>query len=145
MSMVPMSVPPGVVTVDGPELHADLRALVDAGNFAAVSTLLPGGQPQTQVTWVDVDTEHLLINTLPFTQKFRNARRDGRVTVLVWDQHDAEQYVEVRGRVVDIVTGGAAVEHAEQLARRYLGGPYLGPRQRVVLRIQPLRQVIRHR
>src|SRR5438876_8790758 len=133
----PVDLPPGITVANGPELHEDVRTLARAGNFAAVTMLLRDGQPQTQVTWVDVDSTHLLINTLPFTQKYCNSQRDRRITVLVWDRHDPEHYVEVRGLVDDAVVGQAAVEHADLLARRYLGGPYRGPMQRVVLRIQP--------
>jgi PPOX class probable F420-dependent enzyme len=138
-----MNLPPGVTVVDGPQLHADVRALAQAANFAAVTTLLRDGQPQTQVTWVDVDSTHVLINTLPFTLKYRNSQRDPRITVLVWDRQDPEHYVEVRGHVAETVRGPAAVEHADLLARRYLGTPYRGPTQRVVLRVQPSRQVVR--
>jgi PPOX class probable F420-dependent enzyme len=132
-----------VIAVDGPELHEEVRLLARAANFAAVTTQLPNGQAQTQVTWVDADGDHLLVNTLPFTQKYRNARRDPRVTVMVWDRQDPERYAEVRGRVVETVTGEAALQHADRLARRYLGSPYRGPAQRVVLRVAPVRQILR--
>lgn len=139
----PMNLPPGVTVMDGPELHEDVRALAKSANFAAVTTLLADGQPQTQITWVDVDSSHLLINTLPFTQKYRNSQRDRRITVLVWDRQDPEHYVEVRGHVDETVGGQAAVDHADLLAKRYLGTPYRGPTQRVVLRVEPSRQVVR--
>jgi PPOX class probable F420-dependent enzyme len=107
---------PGVVAIDGAELHKDVRALAQQPNFAAVSTLLRGGEPQTQLTWIDADSRHLLVNTLPFTQKFRNASRDPRITVLVIDRNDPEYYAEVRGRVVEITQGQAALEHVDRLA-----------------------------
>lgn len=66
------------------------------------------------------------------------------MTVLVLDRSDPDHYAEVRGRVVDTVGGQAAVDHADRLAHRYSGGPYRGPKERVVLRIQPFRQVIGH-
>ena len=134
---------PGVVATDGAEVSEEVRALAQQPNFAAVSTLLRGGQPQTQLTWIDADTHHLLVNTLPFTQKYRNALRDPRVTVLVIDRNDPEHYAEVRGRVIEITDGPAAVEHADGLARAYTGTPYRGPTQRVILRIEPVRQIIR--
>lgn len=31
-----------------------VRALDQGKNFAALTTLLPGGQPQTRVMWVDI-------------------------------------------------------------------------------------------
>jgi PPOX class probable F420-dependent enzyme len=134
---------PGIRAVDGPQLLAEVQSLARAANFAAVTTLLPGGQPQTQITWVDADGDHLLVNTVPFSQKYRNIRRDPRVTVLIWDREDPERYAEVRGRVLSLVTGSAAVEHVDRLAHRYLGGSYRGPAQRVVLRIEPIRQLVR--
>jgi PPOX class probable F420-dependent enzyme len=139
----PKNLPPGVTVVDGTELHEDVRVLAHAANFAAVTTLLHDGRPQTQMTWVDVDDTHLLINTLPFTQKYRNSQRDQRITVLIWDRQDPEHYVEVRGHVDETVGGQAAVDHADRLAKRYVGMPYRGPTQRVVLRVQPSRQVVR--
>jgi hypothetical protein len=52
------------------------------------------------------------------------------------------RYVQVRGRVVSIVTEGGA-EHIEMLAQRYLGKPYpwYGGRQqvRVIVAIAPER------
>jgi len=134
---------PGVVAINGAELHDDVRALARQPNFAAVSTLLSGGQPQTQLTWIDADSRHLLVNTLPFTQKYRNASRDPRVTVLVIDRNDPEHYAEIRGRVVEVTAGQVAVEHADRLARRYSGTEYRGPSQRVVLRVEPVRQIMR--
>jgi len=112
-------------------------------NHAAVTTLLPSGQPQTQLTWIDANGTHLLVNTRPSTQKFRNIQRDPRITILIWDQRDPEFYAEVRGWVVETVSGRTAIEHADLLAHRYLGGPYRGPTRRIILCIEPVRQLIR--
>ena len=43
-------------------LDAAARELAQGKNFAAPTTLLPGGQPSTQVMWVDADDDHILIN-----------------------------------------------------------------------------------
>jgi len=63
--------------------------------------------------------------------------------VLVIDRTDPEHYAEVRGRVVAMVTGQPALDHADRLSRRYSGEPYRGPMERVVMRIRSFRQVIR--
>ena len=114
-------------------------------NFAALTTLLPGGHPQTQVMWVDANEQHLLINTEVHRQKFRNVERDPRVTVTIWDKEDPYRFVEVRGEVVEKVKGMEAREHIDELSHKYRGKPYQTPirSQRVVLRIAPSRQVIR--
>ena len=49
------------------------------------STLLPSGQIQTHVVWVDCDDDHIVINTEVALRKFKNVQADPRVTVTVWD------------------------------------------------------------
>jgi general stress protein 26 len=65
-------------------------------------------RPLTHVMWADCDDEHLLTNTGRHRQKARNVRRDPRVTVTIWDATDPYRYVEVRGEVVETVTGPEA-------------------------------------
>ena len=130
---------------NGRELHPMVLELARGQNFAALTTLLPGGHPQTQVMWVDADGEHLLVNTEVHRQKFRNVERDPRVTLMIWDKDDPYSFVEVRGEVVGKVKGPKAREHIDELSHKYHGRPYGTPirSERVVLRIVPLRQVIR--
>ena len=131
--------------INGEEFHPMVLELARGQNFAALTTLLPGGHPQTQVMWVDVNEQHLLINTEVHRQKFRNVERDPRVTVTIWDKEDPYRFVEVRGEVVEKVKGMEAREHIDELSHKYRGKPYQTPirSQRVVLRIAPSRQVIR--
>ena len=131
--------------VDGHEVHPMVLELARGQNFAALTTLLPGGHPQTQVMWVDANEQHLLINTELHRQKFRNVERDARVTVTIWDMEDPYRFVEVRGEVVEKVKGQEAREHIDELSHKYRGKPYQTQIQseRVVLRIVPSRQVVR--
>jgi len=119
-------------------LDEQVRTFATGRNFAALTTLFEDGQPQTQVMWVDADDDHVLINTEVDRQKHRNVQRDPRVTVLVWDHEDPYRYVEVRGRVVEQVTGPQAREHIDACSRRYTGHDYpeesIGT-ERVILRI----------
>ena len=126
-------------------LHPKVVELAREENFAALTTLLPDGHPQTQVMWVDADDEHLLINTEVHRQKFKNVQRDPRVTLTIWDSEDPYRFVEVRGEVVGITRGPEAREHIDKLSHKYHGRPY-GTKirsERVILRISPFRQVIR--
>ena len=131
--------------VDGQEVHPRVLELARGQNFAALTTLLPDGHPQTQVMWVDADEQHLLVNTEVHRQKFRNVERDPRVTVTIWDMEDPYLFVEVRGEVVEKVKGQEAREHIDELSHKYRGRPYQTQIQseRVMLRIAPSRQVIR--
>jgi PPOX class probable F420-dependent enzyme len=130
---------------DSQEIHPMVLELAHGQNFAALTTLLPGGHPQTQVMWVDANEQHLLVNTEVHRQKFRNIERDPRVTVTIWDTEDPYRFVEVRGEVVEKVKGQEAREHIDELSHKYRGKPYQTQIQseRVVLRIVPLRQVVR--
>jgi PPOX class probable F420-dependent enzyme len=130
---------------NGHELHAMVLELARGQNFAALTSLLPNGHPQTQVMWVDADDQRLLINTEVHRQKFRNVERDPRVTVMIWDKEDPYRFVEVRGEVVEKVKGPEARKHIDELSQKYRGRPYQTRirSERVILRIAPLRQVIR--
>lgn len=122
------------------DLPDDLLALLREPSTCYVTTLMPDGSPQLTQTWVDTDGTHILINTVETHQKTRNVRRDPRVAVAISDPQKPSRYHEVRGRVVRTSTEGAA-EHIDQLAQRYLGGPYprFGGRDqvRVILTIEP--------
>jgi PPOX class probable F420-dependent enzyme len=126
-------------------LHPKVIELASGENFAALTTLLPDGHPQTQVMWVDADGDHLLINTEVHRQKFRNVERDPRVTLTIWDKEDPYTFVEVRGEVVEKAKGPEARRHIDELSHKYHGKPYGTPirSERVMLRIASLRQVIR--
>jgi PPOX class probable F420-dependent enzyme len=118
-------------------LDTDLTAFATGKNFAALTTLMPDGQPQTQLMWVHADDDHLLINTEVGRQKFRNVEADPRVTVTVFDAANPYRYVEARGRVVGKVEGDEARANIDELSEKYTGGPYANPigTDRVVLKI----------
>ncbi|MET7946364.1 PPOX class F420-dependent oxidoreductase [Micromonospora sp. NPDC005324] len=122
------------------DLPDDLLTLLREPSTCFVTTLMPDGSPQLTQTWVDTDGKHILINTVETHQKTRNVRRDPRVAVAISDPQKPGRYHEVRGRVVRTSTEGAA-EHIDQLAQRYLGGPYpwFGGRDqiRIILTIEP--------
>lgn len=122
-------------------LHGVVTRLTKNPNLAAVTTLMPDGTPQSQFTWIDSDGEHLLVNTEPQRQRFKNIERDPRITVLVLGENPWD-WVEVRGRVVETVDGQEARDHIDELSRRYMNQDYqnpIGPHGRVILEITPYR------
>jgi len=118
-------------------IDADLKTMAQAKNFAALTTLMPDGQPQTQLMWVHADDDHVIINTETGRQKFANITVDPRVTVTVFDATNPYRYVEARGRVAETVTGDEARAGIEQLAQKFTGADYANPigTERVILRI----------
>ncbi|MDP9069457.1 MAG: PPOX class F420-dependent oxidoreductase [Actinomycetota bacterium] len=120
-----------------------IRKLAQQDNFGSITTLMRDGSPATHVMWVDADHEHILINTETGRAKFRNVQRDPRVSVVVWNKDNPYEYAEVRGRVVETVTGDEARRHIDDLSVKYTGKPY-DPNaiqtERVILKIVPERQ-----
>ena len=115
-------------------LDDDLKTLAQAKNFAALTTLMPGGQPQTQIMWVHATDDQVVINTQLDRQKYRNVVADPRVTVTVFDAENPYRYVEARGRVARTQDGAAAAASIDELSRKYTGGDYgMGPTDRRVI------------
>ena len=101
-------------------LSDDVKKLIDRPNFAHLATLMPDGQPQALLTWIDTDGEQLLVNTEPQRQRARNVARDSGITVLIQGPTPWE-WAEVRGRVMDLGCGPGQVA-------RYLFGLDYPPR-----------------
>lgn len=121
-------------------LDEDVVRLAKGKNLATVVTLMPDGQPQALLTWVDTDGENILVNTEPQRQKARNVARDPRVTVLIHSANNAWDWAEIRGHVAQTVDGDEARKHIDELARKYTGGDYsapVGPQGRMIMVIQP--------
>lgn len=126
-------------------LDEQITKLAQGKNYAAVTTLLSDGTPQTKPLWVDTDGEHILINTEVHRRGFKNLQRDPRVTVAIIDHKNPYKYVEVRGHVVETVTGPEARAHIDQLSQRYLGQDYGGKieTERVIVKVAPDYQFVR--
>jgi len=119
-------------------LNSDVVRLAQGPNLATVVTLMPDGQPQALLTWIDTDGEYLLVNTEPQRQRVKNVERDPRVTVLIHSADNPWDWAEVRGHVVDAINGQGARDHIDALSRRYMGHDYanpIGPDGRTILRI----------
>jgi PPOX class probable F420-dependent enzyme len=119
-------------------LDEDTVRLAKGKNLATVVTLMPNGQPQALLTWVDTDGEHILVNTEPQRQRSRNVARDPRITVLIHSADSPYDWSEVRGHVADTVTGDEARQHIDELSRKYTGNDYalpIGPQGRIILKV----------
>lgn len=127
-------------------INDDVGGLAKGKNFAALTTLMHDGTPMTHVMWVDCDDDHVLVNTEVDRTKFKNVERDPRATVMIWDAESPYRYAEVRGKVVDRVTGDEALAHIHSLSQKYMGQDYdegnIGS-ERVILKIAPERQNVR--
>jgi PPOX class probable F420-dependent enzyme len=101
-----------------PDSHLDLLTRPICG---VLTTLLPSGQPQSSLVWVDYDGECARVNTTLERSKGRCLLGDPRISLLVVDPADTSRFVQVRG-VAELVLEGA-IEHLDQLTRRYTRHP----------------------
>ncbi|WP_371677700.1 PPOX class F420-dependent oxidoreductase [Streptomyces sp. NBC_01276] len=123
-------------------LNDTVRQLLDSPHPAVLSTIDPDGSPQSSVVWVTRDGDDVLISTERGRRKERNAVRDGRVGLTVFDLANPYLYAEIRGTVTVTEDTGRAV--AVRIAEEYLG-PGAGKEYgdtgdgavRVVLRLTP--------
>jgi PPOX class probable F420-dependent enzyme len=106
-----------------PESHQDL---LNGPRVAALTTVMPDGQPQTTVVWCNFDGRHVLVNTMRGFQKEKNMRANPRVTLLCYDPCEPLRYLEIRGLVVEMSEEGA-LGHLDGLSELYTGRrPYFG-------------------
>ena len=121
-------------------IEAPVRALLEGANFGSVATLQSDGTPIVTLTWVDVDGDHVVLNSAEGRAWPRNLRRDPRVTIAVVNAENPYEYAQIRGRVVEDTHEGAD-EQINKLTKRYLGQdeyPFRQPgEQRVLFRIAP--------
>ena len=122
------------------QLNDEQKKFLLDKNFVNLATLMKDGSPQVTPVWVDFDGKHVLVNSEQKRVKVRNMKRDPRVGVAVFDMANPYNFIEIRGRVVDITTDGAA-DHIDKMAKKYMGQdkyPFNGPGDvRVIIKIEP--------
>jgi PPOX class probable F420-dependent enzyme len=100
--------------------------LINRSPVAALTTVMPSGQPQTTVVWCDYDGTWVRVNTMRGFRKEKNMRANPKVTLLCFDPRQPLRYLEVRGIVVEMTEIGA-LQHLDHLSERYTGAsPYFG-------------------
>ncbi|MDP9346939.1 MAG: PPOX class F420-dependent oxidoreductase [Actinomycetota bacterium] len=106
------------------ELDPEVRALLEAPNFAHVATLLPDGSPASVAVWAGVHDGRPYFFTQPQSQKARNLARDGRIALSVVDRDNPYRTGRLRGQVTETIEGDAALELIDRLALTYTGQPF---------------------
>ncbi|WP_026197729.1 PPOX class F420-dependent oxidoreductase [Sciscionella marina] len=132
-----------VKTANGTKLLPETERLAGGANFAAVATMLPSGRIQNQPVWVGVEDGRLVVNTETHRAKYLNARRDGRIALMIRDEQDPYRYAEIRGVLGETTGGDRARGHVDELAQDYTGKPYPPEAiksERVMLWVTPERQ-----
>lgn len=104
-------------------LDIDVRRLLDAPNFAALSTLMPDGSPKVEPVWVGREGDHILIATDRRSLKGRNIELDKRVALSVTDFANPYEQALIRGRVIETRDDNDLVV-LDALSQQYLNRPF---------------------
>ena len=113
----------------GISLPEDLKAVIDARNFAHLVTLDPDGTPQASAMWIMRDGDQIVFNTAQGRRKWRNINSDPRVAVSISPADKPYENWSIQGQVAEMRTSdGVAV--IDRLAQKYIGRekyPWLTP------------------
>src|SRR5438128_58140 len=124
------------------ELSEGQKQLLQGKNFAHIATIGEDGAPQVTPVWIDFDGKYIIFNTEKSRAKHKHLQRDPRVSLSVGNAENPYNYMEVRGRVVEMTEEGAS-EHIDKMALKYMGKdkyPFHKPGDvRVIVKIEPLK------
>jgi PPOX class probable F420-dependent enzyme len=123
-------------------LNPTVRRVLDGTPFAHIASVLPDGAPHSAPVWIGTRGDRIVCFTGPQSRKARNLRRDPRVALSVTPPDNPFEPVIVRGRVVEWIEGDAAWPIVDELAVKYVGGPYPRDSERVVMVIEPEVQTV---
>lgn len=117
-----------------PASHAHI---LESTALAHIATIGPGGEPQSHPVWFGWDGEQLAFSTTKARQKYRNLRRDPRLSATIADPRHPERYLELRGAAE--IVDDASRSFIDQMSRKYTGRafPANPGEERVVVRFRP--------
>lgn len=118
----------------------DREDILNKRAFGHVATIGPHGEPQSNPVWIDWDGQYLKFSQTKARQKYRNLKREPRISVSVHDPDEPYRYVEVRGKVAKIEDDPDNT-FINKMAKKYLDEneyPWSQPgEQRVVVYVEP--------
>jgi PPOX class probable F420-dependent enzyme len=118
----------------------DVQALLNAPNYAVVSTQNGDGSILSTVVWVGLDDGKLFVNSALGRRWPANLDKDPHATLVVMNPDNPQNFLEVRGTVTSSTEHGT--DDINWLANKYIGQdyPWLQPgEQRVTFVFEPSR------
>ena len=104
-----------------PAIPASHRDLLTRPVHGVLATLMPDGQPQATLVWVDGECGGARVNTTRERQKGRNLRANPQVCLLLVDPDDTGRYLQIRGEAE--LSEAGALAHLDRLTRKYTRHP----------------------
>jgi PPOX class probable F420-dependent enzyme len=118
----------------------DVQALLNAPNYAVVSTQNGDGSILSTVVWVGLDEGKLFVNSALGRRWPANLDNDPHATLVVMNPDNPQNFLEVRGTVTGSTEHGT--DDINWLSNKYIGQdyPYMQPgEQRVTFVFEPSR------
>lgn len=114
--------------------------LLERNTFAHFASKNPDGTIHVIPVWIDVDGDHLLVNTTRGFRKEKNSRNRPIVSLSILDPDMPYRHLYIQGEV-DEITSEGAVEHNEKLAKEYLGTEFPSEEEgdQVLIKITPVK------
>jgi PPOX class probable F420-dependent enzyme len=113
-------------------LPDEIKRLIDAPNFAHLSTLMEDGWPKAEPVWVGRDGDRIIVATDRKSIKSINMDRDPRVALSITDYLNPYEQALIRGRVVE-ARDDNDLKILDAMSLKYLGGPF--PRRKWSTRV----------
>jgi PPOX class probable F420-dependent enzyme len=122
------------------KITEEIKNFISDRNFGFYACVLEDGSPVVTPVWVDYDGEFFLVNTTTDRVKYRVARKNAKVSLLIVDSGNPYRYLLIRGRLEEVTTDGAE-EQINRMALKYTGRPKFtksSPNEvRVLLKLRP--------
>lgn len=99
-------------------IPADLLPMLTEPNFGFLGTIRPDDTVQVNPMWFEFDGEHIRFTHTTKRQKYRNLKHNPTMSLAVVQGEDFYRYLEVRGRLVDILPDPEG-EFYVRLGQRY--------------------------
>jgi PPOX class probable F420-dependent enzyme len=97
------------------------KDLLDRPLYASLGTIRPDNTVQVNPMWFEWDGEHVRFTHTTKRAKFRNLQRNPSMSLLITDPDDPMRYLELRGRLAEVVPDPTGAFYV-RLGQRY-GNP----------------------
>jgi PPOX class probable F420-dependent enzyme len=81
----------------------DLTDLLERPLFGILGTIRPNDTVQVNPMWFQYDGEHIRFTHTTKRAKFHNLQRNPSMSLAVLDPDDPMRYLELRGRLVEVI------------------------------------------
>jgi PPOX class probable F420-dependent enzyme len=109
------------------DLPAGAQSLLSNPITATLACQNATGTIHQSPVWVDIDVDHILLNTVRGRAKDRNLRARPNISLMFSDPDDPYRWMSIQGRVAGVIDeddpekGMAATESINAMSAKYLG------------------------